>query len=440
MQSIRLKLALGFFTISILSALVPLIAGRFVTDTAQLYALTILSVMVLGLLGATILAGALSSNVRLLSQFAGRVSRGDLSQYARFTRPSLIPDEVDALASSINYMLENLRELVSHIQRTARSVAESANDLSGTAEGVNAASEEVTSSIEQIAKGAELQTQLVERASKIITEIAEGIERTARAAEDAAVASNQTADLAQRGGQVGKLAVDKLRKVFEKIEDTGVRVVRLGEKSKEVGQIVEVITKLSQQTNLLALNATIEAARAGEYGRGFAVVADEIRKLAENSSKSADQIAKLIHENLNEATGAVVSMRESTEELSEGREDMGSIIGSLEKITIAAQKGVDVVSQISRITGDQLKGAREMVEAIENISEVAESNAQTTEQVSTAIEKQSSAMQAMTSSAVDLTNLSRELEAVVTRFQLGSEAPMPRQREAAPERVLRVIR
>jgi len=434
---LRLKLAIGFFAISILSALVPLLASRFIADTLTLWSLTAGCVLVFGLIGSTLLAGSLSGNIRLLSQFAGRVSNGDLSQYARFARPSVMPDEVDTLASSINYMLENLRELVAHIQRTARAVAESANHLSGSAEGVNAASEEVTSSIQQIAKGAELQTELVERASKIITEIAGGIERTARAAEDAAVASNETASVAQSGGNVGKQAVDKLRKVFEKIEDTGVRVVRFGEKSKEIGQIVEVITKLSQQTNLLALNATIEAARAGEYGRGFAVVADEIRKLAENSSRSADQIGKLIHESLGEATSAVVAMRESTQELADGREDMNSIVHSLENITVTASKGVNVVSQISRITSEQLKGARDMVEAIENISEVAESNASTTEQVSSAIDKQSASMQAMTSSSVDLSNLSRELEAVVTRFQLSSEKPASSTGLVRPPRELR---
>ena len=138
--------------------------------------------------------------------------------------------------------------------------------------------------------------------------------------------------------------------------------MRFGEQSKEIGNIVEVITKLSQQTNLLALNAAIEAARAGEYGRGFAVVADEIRKLAENSAKSADQIAKLIHDNRAESDNAVVAMRESTEELAEGREDMNSIIRSLENITITALKGAEAVSQISRITREQLEGAQEMVE------------------------------------------------------------------------------
>lgn len=411
---------MGFFLIAVLSAAVPIGAQAFTADPFSFWLLTISAVLFLGLVGSTILAGALSKNVRTLSQFASKVSRGDLSQYARFERTSYLPDEVDALASSINYMLENLRELVAHMQRTARAVAESANDLSSTAEGVNASSEEVTSSISTIARGAEEQLALVKHASKVIGGIATDLQKTAMAAEDATLASNETANVAQSGGHVGKLAVDKLHQVFEQIETTGMRVLRLGEKSKEISQIVEVITKLSQQTNMLALNATIEAARAGEYGRGFAVVADEIRKLAENSSRSADQISRLISESLSETHDAVLAMRESTRELAEGREDLNSIIQSLENITVTASKGVSVVSQIARTTHEQLQGAESMVRAIQNISQVAQTNASSTSQATVAIDKQVAAMQAMTSSSMELNNLSQDLESIATRFQLGA--------------------
>ncbi len=426
-SSIDRRLITAFFVVSLLSGIVPLVLQEVMDERVWVIVLTVVTVLFVGIgVGAT-LARRLSGDLRALSTFASRVSRGDLSQYARFERPQASVDEVGALANSINYMLENLRELVSHIQRTSRAVADSANDLSSTAEGVNASTEGVITSIQNIAEGAELQTQLVERASRIITLMAEGIERTTTAAEDAAVASNETAHVSQSGGEVGRLAVDKLRKVFEKIESTGQRVERFGEKSKEISQIIEVITKLAQQTNLLALNAAIEAARAGEYGRGFAVVAEEIRKLAENSSESADQIALLINESLTESNGAVIAMRESTQELAEGREDMNSIIRSLENITVTALKGAAVVNQITRITREQFEGAKEMVGAIEDISKVAQGNADTSVQVSEAIDRQTASMQAMTSSAVELTNLSHELEAVVTRFQLaGDRSALPR--------------
>jgi len=404
-----------------LSAAVPLITQRLIDDPWTILIVTTGAVVIFGILGSAVLAGSLSRNIRSLSLFASRVSRGDLSQYARFAQQTRVADEVNDLATSINYMLENLRELVAHIQRTARAVAESANELSKSAEGVNAATEEVTNSMDQIAKGAEQQTGLVDKTGKVISQIASGIERTAKAAEDAAIGSNETARVAQFGREVGENAVEKVRQVFEKIEDTGARVVRFGGKSKEIGAIVEVITRLAQQTNLLALNATIEAARAGDYGRGFAVVADEIRKLAENSSQSAEQITALIQENMLEASSAAIAMRESTEELAAGREDMSSIIRSLEEITITAGKSADMVSQITRIAREQLLGAQEMVKAVDNISGVAQSNAASTDQVSSAIDKQSQATQAMASSALELTNLSHELEAVVTRFQLNPD-------------------
>ena len=418
---LRFKLALGFFGISVLSATVPIVVQAAVEGTAERVGITALCFLAISLSVSLLLARSLSRNIRALSSVAGRAARGDLSELVGVTHISGVPDEVDELANSINHLLQSLRDLVTHIQRTSGAVADSAHGLTSTADGVRALTDEVIASIGQISQGAERQSALVLQTSKIITEIASGIERTARAAEDAAIASNETASVAQSGSHVGKLAVDKLRKVFEKIEVTGGRVVRFGEKSKEISKIVEVITKLSQQTNLLALNAAIEAARAGEYGRGFAVVADEIRKLAENSASSADQIAKLIDESVGEALSAIKSVQESTRELADGREDMNSIIRSLDNITVTALKGVNVVSQISRITGDQLDGAQQMVDAIETISQVAASHALTTDEVSLAIDRHLTSTSAMTSSATQLNKLSKELENVVTQFQIKAD-------------------
>ena len=363
-------------------------------------------------------ARRLTRHLGELTAFGRGISSGDISSNLTFKKASRLPDEVDDLRSAINLMLDNFRELVTHMQRTSRSVAESSNELRNGAEGVNASAAEVTESIARISSGAEWQTELVEKASSLINSIAKLIERTARSAEDASKASTDTSEAASAGSAIARKTIEKMGLVFERVERSSERVFRFGERSKEIAKIVELITRVAQQTHLLALNATIEAARAGEYGRGFAVVADEVRKLAENVGLSAEQISKLVDELGKETDQAMVSMRESTTDLNNGRSELSAILQSLENITGAATRGADMVTQISSITRDQLRGAQEMVQAIERISGVAVSNATATEQVMEATQRQRRSMQAMTHNALELSNLSRELETVMQRFKL----------------------
>jgi methyl-accepting chemotaxis protein len=359
------------------------------------------------------------TRVRVLSQSALEISRGDLSKPV-VTPQGLGKDEIDELAAAISNMQENLRELVGHIQHTARSVAESAKDLQGSAEGVNASTEEVASSMDKIATGADSQSDLVHQASKVITEMATSVQKTAVSAEDAARAAAETSGAAEEGSNAARLAGEKVKKVFSRIESASQEVFAFGEKTQEISKIVDVITQVAQQTNLLALNATIEAARAGEYGRGFAVVADEVRKLAESAGRSAEQISRLARDIANQSTAVVSAMKEGIDELAEGREDLTTIVRSMGAITDTARKGAEKVHLISDIAKDQLNGSAEMVKAIREISDVAKANASSTDAVQTVIQEQTSAVSRMTSAAQELTNLSVELQNVVTRFRLGA--------------------
>ncbi|MCX5732130.1 MAG: methyl-accepting chemotaxis protein, partial [Deltaproteobacteria bacterium] len=214
----------------------------------------------------TLLAGyALSTAVLRVSRLARlrfsavEISAGDLSKSVLSEERRGFHDEVDDLTGSIRTMQENLRDLVSRIQRTAQSVAESANELQTSAEEVNASTDEVASSMAKISQGAEEQSSLVERTSKVIGDIAASIERTARSAEEAAKASADTSSGATQSGEAARLAAEKVKKVFARIEAASEQVFAFGERTREITQIVEVITSISQRTNLLALNATIEA-------------------------------------------------------------------------------------------------------------------------------------------------------------------------------------
>ncbi|BDG03470.1 methyl-accepting chemotaxis protein [Anaeromyxobacter oryzae] len=415
--SLQTKILTSYFIVGgVLLFAVPLVQERVQSRAVEV-------VIVLGLtlalgFGLTV-AIARVSRVGRLKASAVEISRGDLSRAVVSEEQKAFHDEIDDLTTAIRTMQENLRDLVSRIQRTAQSVSDSATELQNSAEEVNASTDEVASSMEKIAEGAGQQSELVERTSKVIGEIAASIERTAKSAEEAARASAETSSSAASGGEAARLAGEKVKKVFARIEAASEQVFAFGERTKEISKIVEAITQVANQTNLLALNATIEAARAGEYGRGFAVVAEEVRKLAESAGRSAEQISSLATDISGRAAKVVETMKESVSELGDGREDLNAIIRALADIAKIAATGADKVGVISRSAREQLEGSADMVQAMDHISDVASSNASATEQVRKVMGEQTAAVAQMASAAQELTNLSVELQTVVSRFRLG---------------------
>jgi methyl-accepting chemotaxis protein len=417
------KLLFGNLLVIAVCFSVPAIIEQFYTDRSgtSLLALRLASiftgVLVAGLV-SLVLARSMTRNIEKLSASADRLSSGDLSQLVELGGGSRFHDEIQRLTGSVNGMVVNLRELVWHIKSTSWSLAQSADKLGTAVHRISTAAAEVATGMEQIARGAELQTELVEKTRAAIENMADLTEKVSQSAEDTAQAVRATSRAAQAGADVARLAVEKIRLAFEKIERASEMVIRFGDKTREVRQFAEVITNVAQQTHLLALNATIEAARAGEAGRGFAVVAEEVRKLSESTSRSAEQISRLVQAIGIESEKVVFSMREGISSLTGEREDLNMIIESLGNILSTAMGAAAKVEEISKIARAQRSGAEEMVKAIANISLVTQQNATSTQEVSRATGEQTVSMQEVARFARELSEFSGRMESVVSSFKL----------------------
>ncbi len=357
--------------------------------------------------------------VRLLNRSALEISRGDLSKSLKF-KPAfrLGFDEIDELAVGIGNMQDNLRELVAHIQKTSTQVADSAAALMSSTEDVSGSTDDVARTVTDIAQGAEQQTRLVEAAEQLIAKMASLVRQNAQRALEAAESSKETTEAVHAGEQAAQTAGERIRRVFGQVEGASQMVFAFGEKTQEISKIVEAFTRVAQATNLLALNAAIEAARAGEYGRGFGVVAEEVRKLADSAGQSAEQISRVAGEISERSQGAVAAMRVGIEELGEGRTELARIMRALSDVARAAQAGAEKVLLISGSAHEQLQGSEGMVASMTGIARWAGENANATDQVSRALREQAATAAQMTSASQELTNLSHELQAVVSHFKL----------------------
>ncbi len=418
------KFILGFAVVIGAVAFAPDLVKRLGYGTEITVVLSYVVAMTVGLILGWLFSRRFTNNIALLTTSAEEISNGDLTGDLSLNKP-LFPDETNDLAVSINRMQESLRELVGFLSGTSGKVSESATTLSSSALEINASAEEVAQAIEQISRGAETQAEMVARSSKIIHEMAISVELVAKRAKEAAKVAHETSLTAQKGGELANDSLERMKSFFDMVELTGRQFSDFNAKVQQVGKIADFIGEIARQTNLLALNASIEAARAGEFGKGFAVVADEVRKLADGTAKSALDIIDLISE-IREHSGKVhVTIAESSKHISVGKMNLDITASAFREILSTVMDTEQKANSIADLSQMQTEGAAKMVQAIDEISRVAEDSAASTEQVSAATEEQSAAMQEMVHATKELAALADQLLRIVERFTLnqsGNEA------------------
>lgn len=379
-----------------------------------LYSTIAIVAIILMLVITFITAKRVTKPIKILVSQVNVVANGDLTVQAEVSGK----DEIAELATGFNKMVQNLRKLILEVHDSAEQVAASSEELTASAQESAQASNQVSGSITEIAHGAERQLHAIAQTGAVVQEISVGIKQMTADANNAVTRSAQANGKAKESGQsIGK-AVNQMGLIEQTVNTSAKVVANLGERSKEIGQIVETISGIAGQTNLLALNAAIEAARAGEQGRGFAVVADEVRKLAEQSQEAAKQIAALIEEIQGETAQAVVAMDNGTREVSLGAQiinDAGSAFKEIDElVTQVSEQIMGISSNMQQMDA----GSRNIVSSVQTIDDLSKKAAGEAETVSAATEEQSATMQEIASASNNLAKMAQKLQETVNIFRV----------------------
>jgi len=386
-----------------------------VTALGYQFGLTALLGILLSAAASWRLSSGITKNVAILSQSAQRLAGGDLSEQNLTIQTN---DEIGQLAADFSTMAGNLRNLIKAIAQTAEHVAASSEELTASAEQSAHVSTQVATSITDVAQGAEQQLQAINGTSAAVEDMSANIQCVVTNAATVNVTSEEAAAAAGQGSKAVFNAVNQMNIIEKTILGSAGVVAKLGERSKEIGQIVDTISGIAGQTNLLALNAAIEAARAGEQGRGFAVVAEEVRKLAEQSQQAAKQIADMINEIQADTEEAVVTMKDGTREVEIGNEVVSTAGAAFKQIELLIAQVASQVYQITDSIGQMKTGSQRIVTAVQDIESIMKNTSGETQSISAATEEQSASMQEIASSSHALADMAAELQQEIRKFSI----------------------
>ena len=380
--------------------------------TTTLVALII--VVVLSVITLVLLLRSIKNSVDTILEGARHIAAGDLRSKIMLDGD----DEFAHIAHQFNTMVESMQKMIRKIKATATDVAGSSDELTANANQSAQVTQNVAQSITEVAEAAEKQMSIVTKSSATIDDFQHGLEEVIANQRHAREQTQATAQKATEGNSFVQSTVEQMNSIAQTVQQTGEIVGKLGERSKEIGNIVEIISNISGQTNLLALNAAIEAARAGEHGRGFAVVAEEVRKLAEESQNASQKISDLIQSIQEETSQAVASMEEGRREAEKGKENVTATGESFSEILTM----IGDVKKASLAVSERVLQLREdmstIVDGMGEVDTSAKGIGSESQNVSAATEEQAAGMEEIASSSRSLANMANDLQTETDKFKV----------------------
>ena len=326
-------------------------------------------------------------------------------------------DEFGHIAASFNHMFDEFRDMTKEFQASADIVDQSAIQLTETAEQSAEATQSIAQSITEVAGSTQEQMDYVTKTKEEVDAFSEGVDKSLATMNTICRHVEVTTQMTQEGGKLVQATVEQMHSIADTVEQSSAVIEKLGERSKEIGAIIDTISGIAEQTNLLALNAAIEAARAGEHGRGFSVVAEEVRKLAEESQEAATKISDLIAAIQKETGAAVSAMATGRTEAEKGRANVQST-GEGFKAIMERIEGIHSDTQLIMGTIQDIdESGKKIVGYTDNIHGSSQKISSSTETVSAAAEEQSAGMEEIAASSRQLAEQGQKLKDALSKFR-----------------------
>ncbi|MCL5237808.1 MAG: methyl-accepting chemotaxis protein [Nitrospirae bacterium] len=333
-----------------------------------------------------IITRLITTSIKEAIQVTQKIAEGDLTQEVEVVSD----DEIGQLLSAIKTMDEKLKSVLAETKSAADNLASASQELSASSEQMSRGMTEQSTRASQIAASSEEMSQTVVDIAKNSSNMASSAVETTRIAKD--------------GEEIVSRSVQEVKAIADTVNESAKLMSDLGDRSRQIGDIIDVIKDIADQTNLLALNAAIEAARAGEQGRGFAVVADEVRKLAERTSKATAEIGGMIGAIQNEVERAVENMDSGTKRVEIGVEFSTKAGSALHSIVSSVEGLQSMVQQIASATEEMSTTSEQISGDIDMIASVSKETSSSSGQIA--------------KSAADLARLSSGLQRVVAQFKV----------------------